>query len=271
MFTVDTRKTHCPIEILYTAKLSKPGDSLFYGSETAREPLNWSHTRMLNPIAIIKATQHGDYCGSAVECSNHRVLFERAAEFGLVSIVGSHGYQALAYDATLGPVPASEELCEILEALEDYPLIDEDDHSHLEMELQSEAWNSDGRQAFIKALPGVFEALVPAYDYDVPTGDDDGVTEGEIDSLWRDGADVLNVNGGTGYSIETGCIVYFHIDDWCKEASRKSREVPAHMRSQHRDSLIERILHMAERCRVVPIDEDHVEAVPKTPIGWVPR
>ena len=51
------------------------------------------------------------------------------------------------------------EMLETLEGLEDYPLISDDDHSQLEMELQAEAWESwaasDWRQLVCKAIDAV--------------------------------------------------------------------------------------------------------------------
>lgn len=257
MFTVDTRKQHCQIRIAYCG--ANPTAGPIHASEIADRiylPRDY-------PIAIIAMTEYSDYSGGDVQMSNHRVLSERADEFGLFSIIGSHGYQALAYDATLGPVPGSDDLCDILEGLEGYALIDDDDHSELESELESEAWDSDGRQDFINALPGVFTALAPAFEYDCPTGDDDDVLESEIDSLWHDGCDVFNVNGGTGFVVETGGMVHFYIDDWCEKAGLNSRQTPEHMKGQRRDRLIERILHMAERCRVAEYESDGANEYPE--------
>jgi len=59
----------------------------------------------------------------------------------------------------------SDELAETLAGLEDYPLIDEDDHSELEIEEQGEAWESYVRQDFRSeleaALPGIDLGAVP--------------------------------------------------------------------------------------------------------------
>lgn len=56
------------------------------------------------------------------------------------------------------------EMLETLHALEDYPLISEDDHSNLELELQAEAWESWGREDWRKAISKRLEDLAPDSD-----------------------------------------------------------------------------------------------------------
>ena len=52
-------------------------------------------------------------------------------------------------------------LLETLAALESYPLISEDDHSELEMELQNEAWEDWGRDDFRKEVGKRLQDLAP--------------------------------------------------------------------------------------------------------------
>lgn len=254
MFTTDTRKPHCPIRIVYAG----PGVGPYHTNELTDR----IYLPRDKPLAIIKYTEHSDYSGSDVEASNYRVLCEARDIDHLVQIYGSHGYKALAYDATLGPVPSCEQLCEILESLEAYPLVDEDDHSELEGDLEMEAWESHGLSDFRRALEPLLDALDPGHEHELP--DDDaaapnglakdttaylrtcsvaGTWETLLWDLWRLGCEQLNINGDTGFVIETGCTVHFYIDDWFAKAGADKR-YPA-------DKPIHKLLyHMAKACRV---------------------
>ena len=56
----------------------------------------------------------------------------------------------------LDPRYISEEMLEVIEGLENYPIIDEDDHSSLEIEDQGEAWEHTYRNDFISAIKKLF-------------------------------------------------------------------------------------------------------------------
>lgn len=221
MFETDTRKPNCPIRIVYAG----PGIGPYHASELT-ERIYLPRDR---PLAIIKCTEHSDYSGGGVEASNYRVMMagqaEHVASGGgpvLVEIYGSHGYMALAYDATLGPVPPIDELCEMLEGIEDYALIDDDDHSRLETELETEAWNDYGRKDFRKALTALLDELDGCeHDLDPGEADTSPVTDRAIDHLWRTGCDAYNINGGVGFTVESGCNVHFYIAEWCERAKRE--------------------------------------------------
>lgn len=92
----------------------------------------------------------GGYSPSAVYRSNARVFrdeFRRELE---------NGADGDGPDIALDVRFVTDEMLETLESLESYPLISEDDHSELEMELQEEAWEqwaaSEWRQLVCKAL-----------------------------------------------------------------------------------------------------------------------
>lgn len=92
----------------------------------------------------------GGYSPSAVYRSNARVFrdkFRRELE---------EGADGDGPDIALDVRFVTDDMLETLEALEDYPLIAEDDHSELEMELQEEAWDnwaaSDWRRLVCSAL-----------------------------------------------------------------------------------------------------------------------
>lgn len=265
MFTTDTRKAHCPIRVMYTEVMT--GNSLHAHELDARP---WG-LRPVRPLAVIKATEHGDYGGSTVEASNCRAMWANEdMQPHLVQICGSHGYQALAYDATLGPVPDSWDIANALDGFENhYPVFDDDDHSALEAELEGEAWESDGRQDFVRALDDVLDYVDPLYEHDggdladggqripdalrkalestgVGTAHPDDATWDEFYTwLWHIGCDVLNVNGGSGHVIETGCVVHFYIDEWVRGVHDMERTNPSVQRGRFQLVLTE----LAKICR----------------------
>lgn len=257
MFTTDTRHPHCPIYIVYT--LAMAGDRL-HASELDARP--WA-LRTMRPLAVIKLTEYSDYSGSDVEASNHRVLADRADELRLVEIIGSHGYKALAYDATLGPVPWSEDLVDIIEQLENHPLLDEEDQGELESDLEQEAWEDHGLDDFRKALSSLLDKLDDKHAHELPDNESvapkkladstsdyagncsvAGTWETLLWDLWRMGCEQLGINGGSGFQVETGCLVYFHHDDWMAKAGADRRyptNKPIH-------ALLRKF---AESCRVI--------------------
>lgn len=90
----------------------------------------------------------GDYCGAPHTASNMRVLLEEFSGPELRSCSGGYGAQSVAVD----PRYLSEALLENLQSLESYPVLDEDDCSALELELQQEAWESWAQRDFSRAL-----------------------------------------------------------------------------------------------------------------------
>lgn len=230
-FTTDTRKDHCPIRIMYAA--ANPAAGTLHASELDADP-RWTHGR--HPIAVIKATEWSDYSGGSVERSNCRAMLEDAdMKPHLFQLVGSHGYQALAYDATLGPVPDSWELCNALDGFENHDLVFSDDDLYaLERELESEAWDDHGRKDFRKGLTALLNLLDEGHEHEIPD-DEDSCTDGAhpvgpfnwsgagtwrefLVELWRHGCEHYNVNGGDGVKFETGSTVYFYIGEWVKRA-----------------------------------------------------
>lgn len=233
---LNTASPDCPVRIMYAA--CDPSAGPLHVNELDADP-RW--TRGKHPIAVIRCTEHGDYSGGDVEASNHRVLAERFP--CLYSIIGSHGYAALAYDAALGPCPESEELAEAFLGVRDCPIVDDDDHSRLEFELESEAWNDHGAADFRKKLTGELDELDPEYPHEIPDNDvscADGrnqvgpfhwtksETWGDfLLALWSHGCDELNVNGGSGCGVKTGCTVHFYVDEWFTKLARDKSSLRA--------------------------------------------
>jgi hypothetical protein len=103
-----------------------------------------------NYVYLSRLLGFGDYDNSsAVERSNHRVFMEEHGEKpGVYEIYGSHGSQAIALRLSL----QDKDIEATLAALADYPLIDEEDMSRLEMEMQEEAYESWAGADFIREV-----------------------------------------------------------------------------------------------------------------------
>jgi hypothetical protein len=131
--------------------------------------------RLWQRVSILWLSNHclsGDYCGAPHTASNMRVLLEEFSGPELRSCSGGYGAQGVAID----PRYLSEALLESLQSLENYPVLDQDDCSDLELELQSEAWESWAQRDFGRALE---KRLASALE-------DEDVAEETIESLSPD-------------------------------------------------------------------------------------
>ena len=104
--------------------------------------------RRCSLVWISSHCQGGDYGGCTHNVSNARVLIDEFSSPELREIAGGYGSLGVAVD----PRYLSEDLLENLQSLENYPVLDEDDLSHYEMELQCEAWESWAEEEFRRAL-----------------------------------------------------------------------------------------------------------------------
>lgn len=104
-------------------------------------------------IFICKYMTYSDYDNScAVERSNHRVFKEDHPE-AVIPIYGGYNTNGLAVRLD----KLSPEMVEELAELHNYPVLDENDMSEMEMELQNEAWNSWAEGDFVKLLKKKFD------------------------------------------------------------------------------------------------------------------
>lgn len=99
-------------------------------------------------VWISSHCQGGDYGGGTHNVSNARVLIDEFSSPELREITGGWGSLGVAVD----PRYLSEDLLENLQSLENYPVLNEDDLCHYEIELQSEAWESWAEREFRDAL-----------------------------------------------------------------------------------------------------------------------
>jgi hypothetical protein len=101
-----------------------------------------SERRLWQSVALLWVPSYcesGDYGGSVYQLSNAQALLEEfGGSPGCREVIGGHGSYGLAID----PRYVKEELLEALEALENYPLYDEEHCSQLEENLKIEAFSS---------------------------------------------------------------------------------------------------------------------------------
>lgn len=215
------------MSIFFAPDDTTPGTSLRYSDLESKASAYREHSLM---VATIDAACYGDYDNScAVERSNYRVLLaDKEIAPHLIQLHGSYGSTGLAY---IVPDPAHPEdigalpdaLRDALAGLADSACLDDEDVSNLETELESEAWESWGRRDFVKALVTLLDLV----------DDDEGVEAGHehasdylddnraiVDALWRAGCDAYNVNGGSGFQVESGGGVHFYINEWISDAVR---------------------------------------------------
>lgn len=233
--------------VYYVNPDTKPGDTVHLGGTTCdRTP--WRE--LTRPLVAIDATAYSDYSGSSVERSNHRVMLaDEDMAPHLVRVIGSHGTAMLAYFPTDESMPddahsAPEPLRDAIAAMADYPILDDDDHSELETELETEAWAGHGREDFKRAFGAVLNPFDDdGQEHQIALPDDDAAcpVADTIDSvaatwgdfwwdLWRKGCDEFNVNGGSGFTVETGGGVYFYVADWIDRALGMERTNPSEAR-----------------------------------------
>lgn len=92
---------------------------------------DWHESTLLN---------YGDYAGDTVTRSNFDVFKERySGKTGVQEVFSGYGYCGWMLNFDMMDSETREAIEEDLKSIEGYPLLDEDHHSNLEMELQSEA------------------------------------------------------------------------------------------------------------------------------------
>lgn len=114
-----------------------------------------------------------DYSGSLVEKSNYKVFTE---EYGKDNewVFSAHGGYST-YAAVVGLTglltcadDTADAILDVLAGLADYPLIDEEANSTLEMEETDSAWESWASDSFVRAVEKKFDGIA---DLELPSGD----------------------------------------------------------------------------------------------------
>lgn len=178
---------------LNNAEFIIPHEAYVRYNETPRDPPelsagygDWETVKKVDPETDISVVymmpaycSGSDYSGALVEMSNHRALLETFPddwEDGREYISYHGGYSTYALAIRLDAL--TDGLLEMLEALENYPLIDEDLHSHMEMDAQNDAWESMYRSDFKTELG---KAMFSAWESS-PVSDQ---RDGETDADWE--------------------------------------------------------------------------------------
>ena len=135
---------------------TKPEDlaRLYYGD---LKPLSKGQKPEPTDFLLPGLLTGSDYCDSgSVEVSNHRVFLERYGKLPNVhDVYGGYGTFAVAIRRD----SITEEMQADLDGLEDYCILDEEDHSEVEMEAENDAWANGYRSDFRKALAKEFPTL----------------------------------------------------------------------------------------------------------------
>lgn len=138
-----------------------PGNTELPESEAAqwvRDNLTWDQHF---DVWEMPYTISGDYCGDYVNKANATYLMATHPDLFQLAR-GSHGSEVVGITEEKRLALTDEEwetIKEIVEGLEDYPIIDEDTHSNIEMEAKWEYWTEYGRD-------GVREDLVKKFSDD---------------------------------------------------------------------------------------------------------
>jgi hypothetical protein len=101
-----------------------------------------------------------DYSGSIVTMSNRKAFMEQFSEGEDVwwtSAPGGHGTYSIVIDTQGVPEDATSEVEDFLNALQDYPVADENLMSEMENEAQEEAWENWVEGDFKRGLESKFE------------------------------------------------------------------------------------------------------------------
>jgi hypothetical protein len=131
-------------------------------------PYNGEVTEALKKSLFIRP-EHlsgSDYSGSSYTVSNYRVFLKEYGEVeGVYALHGGHGTYAIAIRADVAE--ENEEIRDTLNALENYPVIDDEDSSMVEIEWQGEAMKDILRdlernidlETYLEDCPAIIEKL----------------------------------------------------------------------------------------------------------------
>lgn len=255
------------MSVFFVDDTTHPGDTIHWSGLDPRP--RKGHEKA---IVTIDLACYSDYSGSAVERSNYRLtLADSGMAQCVVRLFGSHGTCGLAYIPSDPDHPecghsVPEALRDALSALDNYPVLDDEDEGELEDSLVSEAWADHGLRDFRKLLAAVLDAVdddggeEAGFEHEIPSGDSalssdlkawidpgpESSTWGEFCLyLWERGCGELSINGGRGYKIEEGGGVYFYFEEWSRRAL-DGRPVSTSFR--------ELIRSLAVKCRVTTTD-----------------
>lgn len=178
-----------------------PRDASWYGAD--EEITAWVE---------VPLTLWGDYVGDSVTRANYVALLESYPDAFLLAEWG-HGSHALLLreDGEISSALADE-----LHGLVDYPLVCEDTHSTLELELELEDWTSWARRDLRHDVESkIYDELGDVY----PDADGLEITDEELDDALQSARE----RGEVTYETETAVSGYFSGLDAVKDALVEER------------------------------------------------
>ena len=132
--------------------------------------------------------QSSDYGGDLCYLSNLQVLTEEHKESPAIKeLYGSYGGTGLALDIRF----CTDEILEAIESLENYPLLDEEHLSELEMEKEGEAWESWACSDFQRAIESRLSDLLE--DEEKAEEKAESLSEDQLFELLREGMEAGNL------------------------------------------------------------------------------
>ena len=151
-----------------------------------------------------------DYLGTLVERSNHEAFLRDYGELeGIIDIYGGMGTFGVAI--RMDVAENNEEIRDVMAALDDYCLIDEETHSRMESEEHDRAWEDWARSDTEAVIFGVLNKIDEQGDNGILDGDPDDISS-ELDSddlraLFEECAGIINEY----WEIETGGNAYVRV------------------------------------------------------------
>lgn len=155
---------------------------------------------MVHEVVVPKYLVGSDYSGSTVEMSNHRSFLKSFKDVdGVYNCYGGYGTFAVIILASVD----NDEIASAVRALHEYPLLNEEDHSELEIDLQNEQWGEayGTRHEFIEALEKRFN--LEELELEVPEGQTDNMYE-----LFENARERANEY----WEAETGGTMYIRVE-----------------------------------------------------------
>lgn len=170
-----------------------------------------------------------NYSGGSLTESNYRVLCDMLDETHpedsepvvWARTSGGHG----TYGVVVRYGDLDEEIQDTLNALEDHPLISDDDHSELEMEQQDEAWERDGANDLSRELAKITDV------------DRDDLKNGLTDEEWYSVFSLASDSGGIYWEDQEGAGPYVDMRKIAKQVVKLLRDgVPGYATNEQTDA-----------------------------------
>lgn len=132
--------------------------TLSYGAFSTYEfdnPKDWYMPELLSG---------SNYSGDSVTVANYRTFLEEFGDRnGVHKVCGGHG----TYGVAIHRSALDEEMIEVFRKLDDYPCIDEEQVSMVELEAEDEAWDSWAKNDYLRTLRSLTEEDIDPSDDDL--------------------------------------------------------------------------------------------------------